>query len=72
MPSYVRPGIRKCAKNRALSAKQLLSTYANFVSENALDDRDTLLMLNGAIDRNEKFSSEDIDRLEQNAMDAIA
>lgn len=54
------------------AAKQLLSTYANFVSENALDDRDTLLMLNGAIDRNEKFSSEDIDRLEQNAMDAIA
>ena len=23
MPSYVRPGIRKCAKNRALSAAEL-------------------------------------------------
>ena len=23
MPSYVRPGIRKCAKNRALSARRL-------------------------------------------------
>ena len=27
MPSYVRPGIRKCAKNRALSAGLVLSAF---------------------------------------------
>ena len=29
MPSYVRPGIRKCAKNRALSADQVGITNVN-------------------------------------------